>query len=269
MAATSGGQAHVRSGASEDVTITMDDGTSDGAALVVSPSFLVAGDVASCTVMLTRDNYEQPLQKKDVEEAVYAILENEPVRSKIDIIRKYNADSKVICVKFSEPAPAISLISRKTIKIKDSMCTVTRYGERVVRVQLAHIPMTATVNEVVAIIKDIGVPKRISRPLIHGYEDHLVQVTLLPHKETNMAEEQKIINRSAYFGGRLTRIQYRCLDEVAICSACNAQGHINGPHCPLAGRCLICNKEGHKKRTCPDREAPRDVLRPLVENRGR
>ena len=254
------GATHVRYSAPDDVTVTMDDGTDDGAPLVVSPSFLAVGDVDCCTVMLTRDNPEQPLRKEDVEEAMYAAV-NELVRPKIDIIRKYNADSKVICVKFSEPGPATFLISKKTVKIKDSLCTISRYGERVVRIQLAHIPMTATIDEVIAIVKDIGVPKRINRPLIHGYEDHLVQVTLLPHKDTNMAEEQKVIDRSAHFGGRLTRIRYRCLDEVAICSACNAHGHINGPRCPLSGRCLICNKEGHKKRSCPDREAPRDVLK--------
>ena len=120
MAEVSGGRARVRyKDASDDVTITMDDGSEDGASLVVPPSFLAAGSVEACTVMLTRDNPSLLLRKEDVEEAVYAAFDNELVRPTIEIIRKYNSDNKIICVKFSDSAPAAFLIKKKNIKIKD------------------------------------------------------------------------------------------------------------------------------------------------------
>ena len=147
------------------------------------------------------------------------------------------------------------LSTKKTLLVNDVVCTVSRYGETLLRIQLSHVPMTAKLDEVIEIVKHIGIVKRVSRPLIHGYEDHLVHIALVPNGNVDLSEEQKITTRSAKFGGRRTNVQYRCLDEIAFCPVCNVAGHTNGPRCPLAGRCLICNKKGHMKRNCPDRHA--------------
>ena len=95
------------------------------------------------------------------------------------------------------------------------------------------------------------------------------QVVVIPSLKANLQEEQSRVNRSATFGGQLCAIQYRCLDEVAVCSACNQSGHVNGRRCPLAGVCLSCNKAGHMRKNCPNkvpqqrrvREEPPDSTR--------
>ena len=253
MAANSGGaasgvRAHTRY---RDAVETVEWTAADGTAVVASPSFLEVDSVAACTIMLTRDDPSVAMRKEDVEEAVHASLCNEPVQ--IHTIRKFNNDRRVICVRFTSASAADALIHKKTLLIKDVVCTVSRYGETLLRIQLSHVPMTARIDEVIDVVKHIGTVKRVTRPLIHGFEDHLVHIALVPNSTVNLSEEQKMVNRSAIFGGRRTRVQYRCLDETAFCSVCNDVGHTNGPRCPLAGRCLICNRPGHMKRNCPDR----------------
>ena len=257
MAASSGGaapgvQLHARY---KDAVETVECTAADGTAVVASPSFLEVDSVAACTVMLTRDNPTVPVRKEDVEAAVYSSLRNELVRPTISTIRKYNNDNRIICVRFASAASADALIDKKTLLVNDVVCTVSRYGETLLRIQLSHVPMTAKLDEVIEIVKHIGIVKRVTRPLIHGYEDHLVQIALVPNGNVDLSEEQKITTRSAKFGGRRTNVQYRCLDEIAFCPVCNDVGHTNGPRCPLARRCLICNKKGHMKRNCPDRHA--------------
>ena len=251
----------------------VDDGTEtvvvDGTTIVASSSLLSTDSVRACTVMLSRDQPQVPLRKEDVEAGVTAALQTALVRPKITVIRKFHLDNRVICVRFGEQASADALIALKSVKIKNTTCLVSRYGVRPVRIQLSHIPMTATLEEVVAVVKDIGVVTRVTRPLIHGFEDHLVQVVVIPSHETNLLEEQRRVNRSATFGGQICAIQYRCLDETAICSACNQSGHVNGRRCPLAGICLSCNKAGHMRKNCSNkapqqrrmREEPPDSAR--------
>ena len=250
------------------------DGTAtvvvNGATIVASSSFLSTESVRACTVMLTRDHPEVPLRKEDVEAGVTTALQNALVRPKITVIRKFHLDSRIICVRFNEQSTADALIALQSIKIKNTVCLVSRYGVRPVRIQLSHIPMTATLDEVVAVVKGIGMVTRVTRPLIHGFEDHLVQVVVIPSLEANLQDEQKQVNRSATFGGLLCAIQYRCLDEVAICSACHQSGHVNGRRCPLAGICLSCNKAGHMRKNCPYKASQQRRMReePPESTRG-
>ena len=243
-------RAHARYREAED---TVEYTAVDGTSVVASPSFLEVDTVAACTVMLTRDDPSVAVRKEDVEAAVLGSLDNELV--KIHTIRKYNNDHRVICVRFESADSADALMKKKTLLVNDAMCTVSRYGETLVRVQLSHVPMTATIDEVIDVVKHIGNVKRITRPLIHGFEDHLVHIALVVNDAVDLSEEQKITTRSAKFGGRRTYVQYRCLDEIAFCPVCKVVGHKNGPRCPLAGRCLICNEKGHMKRNCPNQHA--------------
>ena len=120
----------------------------------------------------------------------------------------------------------------------------------------------ATVEEIVNVVKHLGNVKSITRPLVHGFEDHLVTITLLPRPEANFVEEQKQVLRPARFSGQSYVIQYRCLDETVVCTACKQSGHFNGPKCPMINRCFTCNEEGHRRRNCPKKaELPRDQKR--------
>ena len=84
----------------------------------------------------------------------------------------------------------------------------------------ARVPLAATVEEVVNVVKHFGTVLQITRPLIQGYEDHLVSILLMPSQEANFVEEQNKVLRSAIFGGQTHTIQYRCLSEIVVCSAC-------------------------------------------------
>ena len=74
--------------------------------------------------------------------------------------------------------------------------------------------------------------------------------------------------RPARFNGQSYVIQYRCLDETVVCTACKQSGHFNGPKCPMNNRCFTCNEEGHQRRNCPKKAelapttAPAPVAKP-------
>ena len=176
----------------------------------------------------------------------------------IHTIRKFSKNQSVICVRFGLQASADALIALKTVKIINELCTVTKYGDIPVRIQLSRVPLAATVEEVVNVVKHLGTVLQITRPLIQGYEDHIVSILLMPSQEANFVEEQNKVLRSAIFGGQTHTIQYRCLSEIVVCSACKEKGHFNGQKCPMVNRCFSCNEEGHKSYNCPSKvRAPR------------
>ena len=230
----------------------------DGHEILVSPSF-AQPDVASCSVMITREK-PGPVPKEWKKDTVASALLGALAAAngeahKIFTIRKYSKNQSVICVRFGSASSAATLIASRTVKIADELCTVSQYGEVPVRIQLSRVPLLATAEEVVNCVKHLGTIKQITRPLIQGYEDHIVSVILTPSPEVDFVEEQNKVLRQANFGGKSHIIQYRCLDEIVVCAACKEKGHFNGPKCPMANKCLLCSEEGHQRRNCPRRHA--------------
>ena len=247
--------------ASTPVAYSLEDGP-----IMVSPSFLHAASVEACTAMLTRYNPAHLLRKDVVAAGVQDALSNATgAIHTIQAVWKYTRDQKIICVKFSNPDSAKALIGLKTVDIAGAACSVSKYGERLVRIELARVPMHATVEELVSVVGHLGNVKSITRPLVHGFEDHLVTMTILPHSNANFVEEQKKVLRPAIFSGQSYVIQYRCLDETVVCTACKERGHFNGPKCPMVNRCLICYEEGHQRRNCPKKSIAPQQLRGGLE----
>ena len=226
---------------------------SEDGAIMVSPSFLHAASVEECTVMLTRYDPSHLLRKDVVAAGVREALNATGAIHTIQAIWKYTRDQKIICVKFANSESAATMIGLKTVDIDGVTCAVSKYGERLVRIELARVPMHATIEELLSVVGHLGIVKSITRPLVHGFEDHLVNMTILPLVGTNFVDEQKQVLRPATFSGQSYVIQYRCLDETVVCTACKERGHFNGPKCPMANRCLICKEEGHQRRNCPTR----------------
>ena len=230
----------------------------DGHEILVSPSF-AQPDVASCSVMISREK-PGPVPKEWKKDIVASALLGALAAAngeahKIFTIRKYSKNQSVICVRFGSASSAATLIASRTVKIADELCTVSQYGEVPVRIQLSRVPLLATAEEVVNCVKHLGTIKQITRPLIQGYEDHIVSVILTPSPEVDFVEEQNKVLRQANFGGKSHIIQYRCLDEIVVCAACKEKGHFNGPKCPMVNKCLLCSEEGHQRRNCPRRRA--------------
>ena len=230
----------------------------DGHEILVSPSF-AQPDVASCSVMITREK-PGPVPKEWKKDTVASALLGALAAAngeahKIFTIRKYSKNQSVICVRFGSASSAATLVASRTVKIADELCTVSQYGEVPVRIQLSRVPLLATAEEVVNCVKHLGTIKQITRPLIQGYEDHIVSIILTPSPEVDFVEEQNKVLRQANFGGKSHIIQYRCLDEIVVCAACKEKGHFNGPKCPMVNKCLLCSEEGHQRRNCPRRHA--------------
>ena len=229
----------------------------DGHDILVSSSF-ANPDIVSCSVLLTREMagaVPREWRKEVVANALLATLRSAGYGEGhvIHTIRKFSKNQSVICVRFELQASADALIALKTVKIANEMCTVTKYGDIPIRIQLSRVPLAATVEEVVNVVKHLGTVLQITRPLIQGYEDHIVSILLMPFQEANFVEEQNKVLRSAIFGGQTHTIQYRCLSEIVVCSACKEKGHFNGQKCPMINRCFSCNQEGHKSYACPSK----------------
>ena len=195
----------------------------DGHEILVSPSF-AQPDVASCSVMISREK-PGPVPKEWKKDIVASALLGALAAAngeahKIFTIRKYSKNQSAICVRFGSASSAATLIASRTVKIADELCTVSQYGEVPVRIQLSRVPLLATAEEVVNCVKHLGTIKQITRPLIQGYEDHIVSVILTPSPEVDFVEEQNKVLRQANFGGKSHIIQYRCLDEIVVCAAC-------------------------------------------------
>ena len=237
------------SGVPTTVAYPLEDGP-----IMVSPSFLQAASVQACTAMLTRYDPTHLLRKDVVAAGVQdALSSTNGAIHTIKAVWKYTRDPKIICVMFSNPESATAMISLKTVDIDGVSCAVSKYGEMLVRIELARVPMHATVEELVSVVGHLGSVKSITRPLVHGFEDHLVTMTIAPYETVDLAVEQKAIFRPAIFSGERYNVQYRCLTQVAVCTACRETGHMNGPKCPMKDRCLTCNERGHMRRECPKR----------------
>ena len=231
--------------------------TEDGHDILVSSSF-GNPDIVSCSVLLTREKagaVPKEWRKEVVANALLGTLRSAGYGEAhvIHTIRKFSKNQSAICVRFGLQASADALLALKTVKVLNELCTVTQYGEIPIRIQLARVPLAATVEEVVNVVKHLGTVLQITRPLIQGYEDHLVSILLMPSQEANFVEEQNKVLRSAIFGGQTHTIQYRCLSEIVVCSACKEKGHFNGQKCPMINRCFSCNQEGHKSYNCPSK----------------
>ena len=141
-------------------------------------------------------------------------------------------------MRFLHQESAQTLLNMNTVQINDVVCAVSKYGQRLVQVELTRVPVHATIEEVVEVVKHLGVIKSITRPPIQGYEDHKVAIAIEPYETVDLAEEQKAIFRPASFSGETYILQYRCLTQVVVCTACWEKGHMNGPKCPMNKRCL-------------------------------
>ena len=222
--------------------------------VLVSPSFLNAASAQACTVMLTRENPSVTMSKSDVSSSISAALQSETgTAHPIVSISKYPRDNQIICVRFLHQISAQTLLHLNSLQIRNVKCAVSKYGQRLVQLELMRVPVHATVEEVAEVVQHLGAIKSITRPQIQGYEDHKVAISIEPHEDIDLAEEQKAIFRPAIFSGETYIVQYCCLTQVVVCTACRESGHTNGPKCPMKNRCLTCNEQGHMKRECPQR----------------
>ena len=222
--------------------------------VLVSPSFLNAASAQASTVMLTRENPSVAMSKTDISTAITAALQTETgTEHPIVSISKYPRDIQIICVRFLHPISAQTMLNLNSVQIKNVQCAVSKYGQRLVQVELTRVPVHATVEEVVEVVKQLGTIKSVTRPPIQGYEDHKVLIAIETFDNVDLAKEQKSVFRPASFSGETYIVQYRCHGQVVVCTACRETGHMNGPKCPMKDRCLTCNEQGHMKRECPQR----------------
>ena len=234
--------------------------------VLVSPSFLHAASAQACTVMLTRENPSVSMSKMEISTSITAVLQSETgTAHPIVSISKYPRDIQIICVRFLHPISAQTMLNLNSVQIKNVQCAVSKYGQRLVQVELSRVPVHATVEEVVEVVKQLGTIKSVTRPPIQGYEDHKVVIAIEPFDNVDLAKEQKSVFRPAIFSGETYIVQYSCRAQVVVCTACRETGHMNGPKCPMKDRCLFCNEQGHMKRECPQRGRAAERDTPLIE----
>ena len=173
-------------------------------------------------------------------------------------VQKYHKDKNIICVRLGSSSAAEALIAKKSVSVPagpndetNVVCSFSQYGIRMVRIELKRIPIIASADEVVAVVEKIGEVHRISRPLVHGFEDSVVILHVIPFIGVDMEAEQKVPFRPAIFSGQSSTVEYRCLDETVVCKACGEIGHRNGTNCPVRNKCFKCGMDGHIRRDCP------------------
>ena len=241
-----------------DATATVDHRLPDGRTIAVPLSMGAADDARLATVMLTRDDHRQPLRKERIAEAISGALCDLSVNTDVVAVQKYHKDKNIICVRLGSSSAAEALIAKKSVSVPagpndetNVVCSFSQYGIRMVRIELKRIPIIASADEVVAVVEKIGEVHRISRPLVHGFEDSVVILHVIPFIGVDMEAEQKVPFRPAIFSGQSSTVEYRCLDETVVCKACGEIGHRNGTNCPVRNKCFKCGMDGHIRRDCP------------------